>query len=64
MWSLTPAVPAIALWDGVVSTLRVYSRDELMEMVRPLGDDFEWTWGRHKFAPGGNGYYFYGVRRP
>jgi hypothetical protein len=61
--SLTPAVVMASLWDGIVSTLRVYSRSELEAMVRPLGDAFVWTWGRHHFAPGGNGYYFYGVPR-
>jgi hypothetical protein len=59
----TPAVVAASLWDGVVSTLRVYSRAELEEMVAPLGDRFVWTFGHHAFSPGGRGYYFYGVPR-
>jgi hypothetical protein len=59
----TPAVVAASLWDGVVSTLRVYSQAELEAMVAPLGDRFVWRWGRHSFAPGGRGYYFYGVPR-
>jgi hypothetical protein len=59
----SPVVAVASLWDGLVSTMRVYSRDELEAMVAPLGDRFEWTWGYHHFSPGGRGYYFYGVPR-
>lgn len=59
----SPTVAAVALWDGVISTLRVYSRQELEAMVAPLGDRFTWTFGHHYFSPGGRGYYFYGVPR-
>ncbi len=59
----SPAIVAASLWDGLVSTFRVYSREELEAMVAPLGERFVWTWGRHAFAPGGLGYYFYGVPR-
>ncbi len=59
----TPVVAAASLWDGLVSTMRVYSRDELEAMVAPLGGRFEWTWGHHHFSPGGRGYYFYGIPR-
>jgi hypothetical protein len=59
----SPAVVAASAWDGLVSTMRVYSRDELEAMVAPLGDRFSWTWGYHHFSPGGRGYYFYGVPR-
>src|SRR5437764_534305 len=47
----SPVVVAASLWDGLVSTMRVYSRDELEAMVAPLGDRFAWTYGRHHFAP-------------
>jgi hypothetical protein len=60
---MSPLVIAASLWDGVVSTLRIYEREELEEMVAPLGDGFEWTWGRHEHALGRHGYYFYGVPR-
>jgi hypothetical protein len=55
----SPVVVAASLWDGLVSTMRTYERDELEAMVAPLGDRFVWTWGRHD----GAGYYFYGVPR-
>jgi hypothetical protein len=59
----TPAVVAVSAWDGLVSTVRVYSREELEAMVAPLGDRFVWTWGYHEYSIGGRGYYFYGVPR-
>ncbi len=60
---LSPVAMGISLWDGVVSTLRVYSERELFEMVAPLGDSFEWEYGRYDFAPLGRGAYFFGVPR-
>ena len=59
---LTPVALAAGLWDGFVSTLRVYTESELREMVAPFGDCFEWTFGTYRFRPFGRGYYFYGVR--
>lgn len=63
LFTLTPVMAAASLWDGIVSALRIYSRDDLEAMVRPFGNDFVWTWGRFRYAFGGNGYYFYGVPR-
>lgn len=60
---LTPLALGISAWDGIVSTLRVYSEDELREMVAPLGDGFEWEYGTYRFAPFGKGTYFFGVPR-
>jgi hypothetical protein len=59
----TPIVAAASLWDGVISTLRVYNERELREMVAPAGNAFEWTWGTYSFPVFGRGYYFHGVRR-
>jgi hypothetical protein len=59
----SPLALAASTWDGLVSTLRVYTEAELREMVAPLGDAFEWTYGRYSFGAGGRGYYFYGVPR-
>lgn len=57
----TPAVLAISAWDGVVSTLRIYEREDLEAMVAPLGNGYTWTWGHYTFPVGGRGYYFHGV---
>lgn len=60
---LTPLPLAVSLFDGLVSTLRVYSEAELRDMVAPFGDELEWTYGEAPFAPFGRAYYFYGVPR-
>lgn len=60
---LTPAAISIAIWDGLVSTLRVYDEAELRAMVAPLGDHFRWEYGTYPYPPLGRGYYFYGVPR-
>lgn len=53
----------VSVWDGTVSTLRVYTEDELREMVAPFGDGFRWVYGTYDYAPFGRGTYFYGVPR-
>lgn len=46
-----PLVPLLILWDGLVSCLRVYSPDELRELVRGLGDgSWRWEIGRVRFG--------------
>jgi hypothetical protein len=59
----TPVVLGVAAWDGIVSTLRVYSRADLEAMVAPLGGGFAWTYGNYAFPFGGKGYFFHGVPR-
>ncbi|HQY62974.1 MAG: hypothetical protein IPF92_11600 [Myxococcales bacterium] len=58
----TPTALVASVWDGLVSTLRVYTEDELRVMVAPLGDAFTWTYGTYPIGALGRGYYFYGVR--
>lgn len=60
---LSPVALGISMWDGLVSTLRVYSEAELRGMVAPLGDSFVWEYGYYRFAPFGKGTYFHGVPR-
>jgi hypothetical protein len=57
----TPAALAISMWDGLVSTMRVWSEEELREMVAPFGARWRWEYGTYDYAPFGKGYYFYGV---
>jgi hypothetical protein len=57
---LSPIALGAAMWDGFVSTLRVYTESELREMVAPIAD-MEWTYGTWDFFPNGRGYYFYGA---
>lgn len=44
---LIPLVPLVVLWDGLVSTLRTYSADELRALVAdtPGHDRFDWSAG-------------------
>lgn len=60
---LTPVALAASIWDGLVSTMRVYTEAELRAMVEPLGPAFRWEYGTYEFAPGGQGMYFVGTRR-
>ena len=59
----SPLGLAIGVWDGLVSTLRVYTEGELRRMVAPSGDAFRWVYGNYRYRPFGKGYYFYGVPR-
>ncbi len=60
---LTPAVVLAGLWDGFVSTLRVYTEAELREMVAPVASSTNWTYGTFDYPFGGRGYFFYGTRK-
>ncbi len=62
IWA-TPVALATGVWDGLVSTLRIYEERDLRAMVAPLGDRFRWVYGRYRFPLGGRGQYFYGVPR-
>lgn len=51
---LLPLVPPLFVWDGVVSSLRTYTPDELHQMTRSLQrDDYRWEIGqtRHALLP-------------
>lgn len=58
----TPIALLASAWDGLVSTLRVYTEEELLGMV---GRDasYRWTYGNYTWTPFGRGYYFHGVPR-
>jgi hypothetical protein len=58
---LSPAALAISTWDGLVSTMRVWSEDELRAMVAPFGAGWRWEYGTYEYPPFGKGYFFYGV---
>lgn len=59
----TPVALAASLWDGVVSTMRIYTEAELRAMVAPLGAAYTWEYGTYEFAPGGRGMYFFGTKQ-
>ncbi len=42
-----PLIPLVSAWDGVVSSLRSYTEEELRLFVADLdGDDYRWEVGR------------------
>lgn len=57
----SPVVLGVSLWDGLVSTMRIYSRADLEAMVAPFGGGYTWTYGHYTFPFGGKGYYFHGI---
>ena len=48
-----PLAPLANLWDGLVSCMRTYSPDELLELASSTGDAFDWDAGRLPHARGG-----------
>jgi hypothetical protein len=50
---IVPLIPLFVMWDGFVSCLRVYSPDELRELVAGLegGDRFDWEIGTIPLHP-------------
>lgn len=57
----TPAAALAGLWDGFVSTLRIYHEEEVRAMVAPFGGGWRWEFGTYEFKPFGRGRWFYGV---
>jgi hypothetical protein len=60
---LIPVAPLAFAWDGVVSSVRVYTPEELRAMTERV-PGVEWTFGEFEFTPFGRGRYAYAVRRP
>ncbi len=60
---LSPVALGVSLWDGLVSTMRVWSEAELRDMVAPFGGHWRWDYGTYDYLPHGRGYFFRGVPR-
>jgi hypothetical protein len=57
-----PLIPLCGLWDGLVSTLRVYSERELRPMLQVEGsENYDWIYQEIPFRPFGRATVFYGV---
>lgn len=55
----TPIALLASIWDGFVSTLRVYTEDELRSMIAAAGGDpARWSYGTFDFPLGGRGTWF------
>jgi len=62
VWTwLTPIGLAAGAWDAIISTLRVYSEEDLRDLVAPFGQGYEWTYGTYDYPFGGRGCYFHGL---
>lgn len=50
---LIPLVPIFTWWDGMVSSLRTYSTEEMQQLIAKVegGETFEWKTGRIKSGP-------------
>ena len=48
-----PIIPLFVMWDGLVSCLRVYSKEELQAMIDSIegGDRFDWEIGNIAMSP-------------
>ncbi len=57
----TPLALLAGTWDGLVSTMRIYTEDDIRAMVAPFGSHWRWQFGTYDYAPGGRGQYFYGL---
>lgn len=56
-----PVVPALGLWDGLVSTMRMYSRGELEHMIADLGGGYRWRFHEEPYFPRGIATIFEGI---
>jgi SAM-dependent methyltransferase len=57
---LTPLALAVSIWDGLVSTMRIYTEEELRAMVGDAARSFHYR--RYAIGRLGHGYYFAGAR--
>ena len=60
---LSPIALAASVWDGLVSTMRIYKEEDIRRMVAPFGAHWRWEFGTYEYAPRGRGHWFYGVPR-
>jgi hypothetical protein len=56
---LIPIIPIMAMWDGFVSTLRIHTQEDLMQMVSKW-PHYEWSYSEHPYARGGRAVIFSG----
>jgi hypothetical protein len=47
---IIPLMPIVTIWDGIVSMLRIYKPDEMLELTKEINaDNFEWKAGKIKY---------------
>ncbi|MBF0226943.1 MAG: hypothetical protein HQK76_15970 [Desulfobacterales bacterium] len=58
---MLPAIAVMGTWDAVVSVLRIYGREELMELIKPYRNEFKWEYREISFFGGGRAVIFFGI---
>ncbi len=58
----TPVAISVAVWDGLVSTMRIYEERDLRAMIGER-EDYDFEWGTYPTAMGSHGVYFSGIPR-
>lgn len=58
---LTPLALAVSIWDGLVSTMRIYSEEDLRAMLAPVDRRCELAYRTFPIGRIGQGYYFTGT---
>ena len=56
-----PLIPLLSMWDGMVSTMRVYNESEFLGMAEPLADDYVWDYREVPYPLGGKAVVFTGI---
>lgn len=56
-----PFIALLGLWDAYVSIRRTYNQEELLDMVKPLGDSFIWEYHEIPFNKYGAVLIFFGI---
>lgn len=57
---VVPAIAACGTWDAVVSFLRTRNREELLDLVRPLSQSYQWEFVDAPYPAGGRNGVFMG----
>ena len=64
LWTwCSPVMLGISIWDGIISTMRIYEPADLMRMVQSIDghEEYSWRHGTFSYLPKGEGFYFCGV---
>jgi len=60
---LIPLIPFMGLWDGVVSTMRVYTEEELMALTSTIDAKYQWRFEKIRVGWNGKISAFFGMPR-
>jgi len=58
---IIPLIPVLGFWDGLISSCRIHSKDELFEMVDEWKLEYTWNYQEIPFFPFGRAVVFWGI---